>query len=146
MASRSRWSTDFGRRPTRHGGLTPLGVNAEFVVDAAEAFCERAGHRGGNTARMPVESEDAAERPEPERIGQAPRPHLRNTVRNDVGRDLPGEASLEREEPRRRPAWIQRKVGEPRYDEACKELRIFEADVTERTLRASGSNPKFRMT
>jgi len=60
----------FGRGSSRRRALTPLGVNAEFVFDAAQAFLERAGHSGGNTAGMPVESEDAVERLEPERIGQ----------------------------------------------------------------------------
>jgi len=78
--------------------------------------------------------------------GPAPQQLLRTAVRNDAGRDLPGEASDARDESGRCPAWMQRKAGEPRYDEACKELRIFEAGVTKRTLRASGSNPKFRMT
>ena len=46
----------FGRGLTRRGALTPLGVIAEVVFDAAEAFGERAGYGRGDTAGMPVES------------------------------------------------------------------------------------------
>ena len=96
---------------------------------------------------MPVESEDAAETPGT----RTDRGRRRSSSSGPLfatmwGRNLPGEASDARDESGRCPAWMQRKVGEPRYDEACKELRIFEAGVTKRTLRASGSNPKFRMT
>jgi hypothetical protein len=61
--------TDFGRGLSRGSALTPLGVNAEFVFDAAEALFERAGDGRGNTAGMPVETEDTVERLEPEWIG-----------------------------------------------------------------------------
>jgi len=144
MASRTQW---FGRCRTRHGALTPLGVNAEFVFVAAETFCERAGrkwwqHRS-NASRIRGRSRTPGTRTDRDRRRSS---SSRPLFANDVGRDLPGEASDARDESGRCPAWMQRKVGEPRYDEACKELRIFEAGVTERTLRASGSNPKFRMT
>ena len=45
MANRLATLTDFGRGFSRCGALTPLGVNAEFVFDAAEPFLERAETR-----------------------------------------------------------------------------------------------------
>ena len=59
----------------------PLGVNAEFVFDAAETFCERAGHSGGNTARISVNP-----RMQPNAGNQ--NESDRATVGDDVDRDL----------------------------------------------------------
>lgn len=42
--------TNFERSLTGGVALTPLGVNAELVLDSPEAFFGRAGHRCGNTA------------------------------------------------------------------------------------------------
>ena len=42
--------TNFERSFTGGGARTPLGVNAELVLDSPEARFERAGHRCGNTA------------------------------------------------------------------------------------------------
>src|SRR5437762_11237271 len=46
--------------------------NAELTSSFDEAFLERSANRGCHAARVPIESEDAAERLEPVRVGEAP--------------------------------------------------------------------------
>jgi hypothetical protein len=59
---------------------------------------------------MPVEAQDAAERLEPPRIGQAPQHILRPEVLDDCKRDLATERHHALEEPRRRFAAVQARV------------------------------------
>jgi hypothetical protein len=74
------------------------------MFDTAETFFERAGHCGGNSAGMPVETEDAAECLEPERIGQSTQQLLGTAIGNDVRGDFASEPRHPREEPRGRSA------------------------------------------
>src|SRR4029078_3773755 len=60
--------TNLERSLTGRNTLTPLGVNAEFVFDTAETLFERAGHRGGDPAGMPIETEYTAESLAPDMI------------------------------------------------------------------------------
>jgi hypothetical protein len=136
--------TDFERSFTRRCTLTPLGVNAEFVFDTPETLFERTGHRRGNSAGMPVETENTAECLEPERIGQSTQQLLGTVIGNDVCGDFAREARHPRKEPRWRSAGVQGKVGEARATGHVKSYGFLRRRYAV-TVRASGSNPKFRM-
>jgi hypothetical protein len=88
--------TNFERSFTGRNTLTPPGVNAEVVFDTAETFFERAGHGGGNSAGVPVETEDTAECLEPERIGQATQQLHGTAIENDVCGDFARKSPLAR--------------------------------------------------
>ena len=163
MASRSRRSRISACVLRDVGALTPLGVDAEFVLDAAEAFLECAGYGGGDPAGMPVESEDRTPetRRDPTGGTAVPQDHDR---RRCEWRSRARAADQALEQPRGRAArgategWRNRgrsanadcpsstggRVAS-RPDGACKELRIFAAEIKGTAVRASGSNPKFRM-
>jgi hypothetical protein len=114
------------------------------VFDAAKAFLERAGYCGGDPAGMPVESENTAECLKPERIRQAPQQFLWSTIGDDVDSDFAGKACHAREQPRWRAARMQRKVGESGATGHVSSYGILQRRYRT-TVRASGSNPKFRM-
>ena len=118
--------------------------DAAIALQTPEAFFERAGHRRGNSAGMPVETEDTTECLEPERIGQAPQQLLGATIGNDVRRDFPCETRHACEEPRWRAAGMQRKIGKAGSTGHVSSYEfLWRACVT--TVRGSGSNPNFRM-
>jgi hypothetical protein len=135
---------DFERSFTRSSALTPLGVNAEFVFDTSETFFQRAGHRGGNSAGMPVETKDTAECLEPEWIGQATQQLLGTTIGNDMCGDFAREPRHPGKEPRWGSAGMQRKAGEASTTGHVSSYGFLRRRYAV-TVRASGSNPKFRM-
>src|SRR5262245_10312637 len=92
--------TNLERSLTGSGTLTPLGVNAEVVFDTAETLLERTGHRGGNSAGMPIETEYTAECLEPERIGQATEQLLGTAIDNHMRGNFACKPRHPREEPR----------------------------------------------
>jgi hypothetical protein len=136
--------TNFERSLTGRNTLTPLGVNAEFVFETAEPLFERPGDRGGNPAGMPVETEYTAEGLEPERIGQATQQLLGTAIGNDMCGDFAREARHPRKQPRWRAAGMQRKVGEAGATGHVRSYGFLRRRYAV-TVRASGSNPKFRM-
>ena len=81
---------------------------------------------------MPVEAEHAAERLEPEGIGQPPQHLLGPAVRHDVRRDLAGQASHAAEQPGRCLASMQREIGEASvtgHTEICSRDLFFSLHV-----------------
>src|SRR5207249_5764411 len=62
--------------PPRRVPLTPGGEEADLAVDLLDALFHRAAHGRGDAARMPVETQNAAERLKPERIGQTAKNRL----------------------------------------------------------------------
>ena len=62
---------DLLRCLARRRALAAGREETELALDVLEAFLHRAAHRRGHAARVPVEAEHAAERLEPERIGEA---------------------------------------------------------------------------
>jgi hypothetical protein len=93
---------------------------------------------------MPVEIEDTAGCLEPVGIGQTPQQLLRSAIGKDMRGDLAREARKAREEPRWHPAGLQRKIGEAGATGLVKSYEFLRR-VNVTTVRASGSNPKFRM-
>src|SRR5438067_4522646 len=103
---------DLGGRLARGGAFAAGDEEPELAVEAAQALLQRAAHRGGQPARMPVEAEHAAEGLEPERIGEPPQHLFAAELAGDERDDLARQRHHAREEPRRRVAAVQRQMGE----------------------------------
>src|SRR4051812_10465810 len=103
---------DLGRRLARGGAFASRHVDAELALGAAQPFLQRAANRGRQAARVPVEAEHAAERLEPVGIGEAAEHFLAAEFTGEEQHDLARERHHALEQPWRRMAAVERKLGD----------------------------------
>jgi hypothetical protein len=115
-----------------------------LVFDTPETLFERAGPLGGDPAGMPIETEYTAEGVEAERIGPATKPLLGAAIDDDMCGNFAREPRHPREEPHGGSAGMYRKVDVAGATGQVKSYGFLRRRYVT-TVRASGSNPKFRM-
>src|SRR5205085_6551369 len=111
-------------------------VEAQLRARIAKTFLERAAHGRREAARMPVESQHAAESLEPVWIGEAPQDLVAAEFRRDVRDDLARKRHHALEEIARRLSAVQRQVGESGARHGPAGLGAF--DARERLADRSG--------
>jgi hypothetical protein len=104
---------DLGGRFARDSTLAAGDVEAEIRLAAAHRLLERAAGRGGDAARVPVEAQDASQRLEPERVGEAAQHLVAAVLGHQVAKNLAREQHHAGEQPGRRAAAVQGQLGEP---------------------------------
>src|SRR6185436_6926310 len=86
-------------------------INADVPFRAAQSFLERSAYRGGETARVPIESEHASKRLEPVRIGQSSQRLAAAEFAHQENHDLARQRNHAFEQVTRSSSAVKRQVG-----------------------------------